>query len=159
MLLMQNVVLLATGRQVRPAISDSGQPGANRTYSTVTLEATPHDAQRLILAQKAGSLTAVLRGPADKTPLLSTTMDARDLFGMRPATRTAALEAPRAEMIIGGMGSGRAARDLISIAPFLTAPAPASPATAQPTAAVDPAIANAVQQLSQAAAPAPMELR
>jgi len=161
-LLMQNVLLLATGRQVRPAISDSGQPGVSRTYSTVTLEAAPADAQRLILAQKAGSLTAVLRGPSDKSPLLAATIDSRDLFGARTAARATG---PKAEVIVGGRGNGRMDRDLISLAPYLAPgagliPAPAAQGNAQPPgAALDPETAQAVSRLVEATKTAPMELR
>jgi pilus assembly protein CpaB len=159
LMLMQNVLLLATGRQVRPSIGENGQPGATRSYSTITLEATPHDAQRLILAQKAGTLTAVLRGPEDKEPLVAAAMDSRDLFGMRPPVRVASAAAatPRVEVIIGGQGGGKAEREMIAIAPFL-APAAAPPAM-PPAAKVDADAANALSQLMRAASPAQMDLR
>jgi pilus assembly protein CpaB len=163
-LLMQNVLLLATGRQVRPAITDSGQPGVSRTYSTVTLEAAPVDAQRLILAQKAGSLTAVLRGPSDKSPLLAATIDSRDLFGARTVARARAT-GPRAEVIVGGRSGGRMERDLISLAPYLAPGATLVPATGAqrnatpPAAALDRETAQAVSRLVEATKPAPMELR
>jgi len=163
-LLMQNVLLLATGRQVRPAVGDSQQPGVSRTYSTVTLEASPIDAQRLILAQKAGSLTAVLRGPNDKSPLLAATMDSRDLFGARPAA-VARAQGPRAEVIVGGRGGGRLERDMIALAPYLSGGAVPLPSGSQgrvsgpPTAALDKDAAQAVSQLLDATRTAPMELR
>jgi pilus assembly protein CpaB len=160
-LLMQNVLLLATGRQVRPAIADGGQPGVSRTYSTVTIEASPVDAQRLILAQKAGSLTAVLRGPSDKSPLMAATMDSRDLFGARAprATRSG----PRAEVIVGGRGGGRLDRDLISLAPYLStaAGAPSAPPTASaaaPAAPLDGEAARALARIMEVTQPAPMVL-
>jgi pilus assembly protein CpaB len=158
LVLMQNVLLLATGRQVRPSIGENGQPGATRAYSTITLEATPHDAQRLILAQKSGTLTAVLRGPEDKEPLVATSMDSRDLFGMRPPVRVAKAGTPdpRVEMIIGGRGS-KAEREMVAIAPFLQ-PA-AAPPSLPPTAKVEADAANAVSQLLRAASPAQMDLR
>jgi pilus assembly protein CpaB len=159
LVLMQNVLLLATGRQVRPTIGENGAPGATRSYSTITIEAAPRDAQRLILAQKAGSLTAVLRGPADKAPLVASSMDSRDLFGMRPPVRVASVAGaplPRVEVIIGGKG-GKADREMIAIAPFLT-PA-AAPPSMPPTAKIDSDAANAVSQLLRAAGPAQMDLR
>ena len=159
LVLMQNVLLLATGRQVRPSIGENGQPGATRSYSTITLEATPRDAQRLILAQKSGSLTAVLRGPDDKEPLVTASMDARDLFGMRPPVRVASVAGappPNVEMIIGGQG-GKAEREMIAIAPFL-APA-AAPPTIPPAAKVEADAANALSQLLRAASPPRPDLR
>jgi pilus assembly protein CpaB len=158
LVLMQNVLLLATGRQVRPSIGENGQPGATRSYSTVTIEASPHDAQRLILAQKSGALTAVLRGPTDKEPLLAASMDSRDLFGMRPVARVAKPGAPdpRVEMIIGGKG-GKAEREMVALAPFLTAAA--APPPAPSPAKSDADAANAISQLMRAAGPAQMDLR
>ncbi len=158
LVLMQNVLLLATGRQVRPSIGENGQPGATRSYSTITIEATPRDAQRLILAQKSGSLTAVLRGPEDKEPLVAASMDSRDLFGMRSPVRvaSAARASQNVELIIGGKG-GKAEREMIAIAPFL-APA-AAPPSMPPAAKVDADAANAISQLIRAASPAQMDLR
>jgi pilus assembly protein CpaB len=165
-LLMQNVLLLATGRQVRPAVGDAAQPGVSRTYNTVTLEASPVDAQRLILAQKAGSLTAVLRGPTDKSPLLAATMDSRDLFGARPAG-VARRSGPRAEVIVGGRGGGRLERDMIALAPYLAPGAVPVPQGMQqgagristpPAAALDKDAAQAVSQLLDAARATPMDL-
>jgi pilus assembly protein CpaB len=157
MVLMQNVLLLATGRQVRPTVGANGQPGATRSYSTVTIEATPHDAQRLILAQNAGSLTAVLRGPNDKEPLIAAAMDSRDLFGMRPAVRVAKASAPdpRVEIIIGGRG--KPDREMVAIAPFLQ-PALAAP-NMPPTAKVESDAAAAVSQLLRAATPTQIDLK
>ena len=164
-LLMQNVLLLATGRQVRPAITDSSAPGVSRSYSTVTVEASPLDAQRLILAQKAGSLTAVLRGPSDKSPLLAASMDSRDLFGARPVRVAGRVAGPNAEVIIGGRGGGRLERDLISLAPYLNSAAMLAPArpAAPPAASNDKAIereaAQAMARLVDATKTAPMDLR
>ena len=163
MVLMQNVVLLATGRQVRPSLGDAGQPGVTRSYSTVTIEASPRDAQRLILAQKAGSLTAVLRGPEDQTPLQAATMDSRDLFGLVAARRVARAPGPSAEVIIGGVGNGRLERDLVAIpaVPHLVPSIPAAAvAPTATTASAERAAANAVRELMQAAAaPVSMEVR
>lgn len=161
MVLMQNVMLLATGRQVRPSIGDNGQPGVSRSYSTVTIEAAPRDAQRLILAQKSGTLTAVLRGPEDQAPLTAGVMDSRDLFGAPVARRVARASGPKAEIIVGGR-SGKAERELMSIPDMIQqlAPAPrAAPAGAPPPSAMDTKAAEAVRQLLQAASPAPMEVR
>jgi pilus assembly protein CpaB len=168
MVLMQNVVLLATGRQVRPSIGDNGQPGATRSYSTVTIEASPRDAQRLILAQKSGTLTAVLRGPEDQAPLQAQVMDSRDLFGAAPVVkRVARSTGPQAEIIVGGKG-GKAERELVSLSGLLQSAAanntrvvPASevPAGAVPVSALDQKAAEAVRQFVQASGPVPMEVR
>jgi pilus assembly protein CpaB len=164
MVLMQNVVLLATGRQVRPSIGDNGQPGVSRSYSTVTLEASPRDAQRLILAQKSGTLTAVLRGPADQAPLQAAAMDSRDLFGVPAARRVARASGPTAEIIIGGKG-GKAERDLIPLLGLQQSLGAAAPVPgvagvkASTAAALDAKAVEAVNKLLQAASTAPMDVR
>jgi pilus assembly protein CpaB len=164
MVLMQNITLLATGRQVRPSIGDNGRPGASRSYSTVTVEASPRDAQRLILAQKSGTLTAVLRGPEDQAPLSAAAMDSRDLFGIAQVRRVARAPGAAAEIIVGGRG-GKAERDLI---PLLANPrlgaafAPTASGIgvkSSSAAALDEKAADAVNKLLQAATPASMEIR
>jgi pilus assembly protein CpaB len=132
-LLMQNVDVLATGRQVRPSITDGGTPGIGRAFSTITIETDTRDAQRLILAQKAGSITAVLRGPDDKDPLTAATIDAGSLFGeaaKAPVPRVARNSGPRVEVIVGG--GGRMAREMVSIA---AAPVVGASATRAPDVA------------------------
>ncbi len=131
-LLLQNVEVLATGRQVRPTVTDSGTPGVGRAFSTITIEATARDAQRIILAEKAGTITAVLRGPEDRDPLTATTMDMASLFGASAASngRRAARRGPTAEVIVGG--SGRMARELVA----LGAASPTEPAVASGRASI-----------------------
>jgi pilus assembly protein CpaB len=159
-LLMQNVEVLATGRQVRPTITDGGTPGVGRTFSTITIQTNAPDAQRLILAQKAGSITAVLRGPTDQTPLTASAMDASMLFGA-PATatgtRVARESGPRAEVIVGGMG--RMTREFVSLAAAGSAPpAPAPTARTEPAASsTDQATAQLLRQIIDANRPPPSE--
>lgn len=113
-LLLQNVEVLATGRQVRPTITDGGTPGVGRAFSTITIEATAHDAQRLILAEKAGAITAVLRGTEDREPLVAGTMDMASLFGSPKRVGSRAVRrGPTAEVIVGG--NGRMARELVAL--------------------------------------------
>jgi pilus assembly protein CpaB len=137
-LLMQDVEVLATGRQVRPTVIDGSRPGTGRTFSTVTVEASARDAQRLILAEKAGAITAVLRGAEDRDPLVASTMDVSALFGA-PASKRArrARVGPMAEVIVGGQG--RLARQMVPLGPPSAA---RSPAAALPLA-VPAAAANA----------------
>jgi len=59
--LLQGVLVLATGRETRPA--DNG--GDAQSYSTVTLDAAPEDVVKLVAARQAGTLTAILRHPED----------------------------------------------------------------------------------------------
>jgi pilus assembly protein CpaB len=157
-LLMQKVLILATGRQVRPSVADSDQPGVPRAFSTITIEATPEQAQRLILAQKSGTLTAVLRAPADSQPIVATAMDASTLLGGQKV-RAARGRGLTTEIIIGGRG--HLERELLAVAGATgsegarTAAAPA----AAPSQAANPSnTAAVVQDLIKAATP-PMEAR
>lgn len=60
---LQDVKVLATGTQVQPGkLNEDGKP---RSYTTVTLDATPEDARRIMAAREVGKLTALLRAPGD----------------------------------------------------------------------------------------------
>jgi len=64
--LLQGVKVIATGNQYTPTAGD--QPGSDKfglRYATVTLDVTPEDAERVVLARDSGTLTAVLRGRGD----------------------------------------------------------------------------------------------
>jgi pilus assembly protein CpaB len=103
-LLLQNVTILATGRQVRPSITSGAQTGVGRAFTTVTIEASPLDAQRLILAEKSGHLTAALRGAKDEDTIAAKVMDVRSLFSSgTPATIQHGIPL-RTEVIVGGKG-------------------------------------------------------
>jgi pilus assembly protein CpaB len=145
-LLMQNVNILATGRQVRPTVANGAQTGVGRAFTTITIEASPVDVERLILAQKAGSLTAVLRGNADAEPVTASTMDASELFGA-PAPRKGGARGPGPEMteiIIGGKGSAQ--RELLQMLGADRAIAAAPP----PTAALPPSTADVLRDFLKA---------
>ena len=62
MTLLQNVVVLATGRLTAgtPAV-----PEEEKRFSTVTVLALPEEAEMLTLAQELGTLTLLLRNPDD----------------------------------------------------------------------------------------------
>lgn len=99
--LMQDLSVLATGRQVRPGV-DETNPG--RYFTTITVEVTPEQAQRLIVAQRAGKLTAMLRHPDDRQPVGQRLHDVKSLLGLSteaplPAVRTGP------EVIVGGRGT------------------------------------------------------
>lgn len=96
--LFQGLLVLATGRQVRAGYDERG---AQRSFSTVTVEVEPEHAQRLVVAQRAGKLTAVLRNPDDSQRTARKAMDVRQLLGV-PAAAAAGIESP--QMIVGGLG-------------------------------------------------------
>lgn len=157
LVLMQNVLVLATGRQVRPTIGEGGQPGVGRAFTTVTIEASPNDAQRLILAQRTGSITAVLRGPDDKAPLLASAMDASSLFGIAEPARRAPDNSRRAEIIVGG--TGRMLRESLRLPALPAGAAAAAPALAarETPPASDVEAARVIREILQATRPVSAE--
>jgi pilus assembly protein CpaB len=64
--ILQNVHVLATGTQIANS-SSSDAKGASRSYSTVTFEVTPKEAEMLIFASQKGKLTLTLRNYEDST--------------------------------------------------------------------------------------------
>lgn len=60
--LLSGVMVLATGQTVTKTDDATGK---DRTFSTVTLEVSPLDADRVIVAKAGGRVTAVLRHPDD----------------------------------------------------------------------------------------------
>ena len=97
--LMQDVLVLATGRQVRAAHDEAL---AGRGYTTITVEVSPDQAQRLIVAQRGGRLTALLRNRDDRHAIAQRPLDIHDLLGVAPRRRSSA--GPGLEMIVGGRG-------------------------------------------------------
>lgn len=131
--LLQNVLVLATGRQVRPV---TDQQAGSRSYGTITVELPPHQAQQVVVAQRTGRITAVLRHPDDRRFEAAARMDLGQLFGHVESPSPT----PRGpQMIIGGLGrvrSGLGGNPGVPSGTALVA-APAVPAAA--TAAAIPA--------------------
>jgi pilus assembly protein CpaB len=75
---IQSVLVLAAGQRVT---TDSS--GEKRSYSTITLDTTPEEARRLIIAREAGKLTALLRNPQDKGAISNAKGDLGALFGLQ----------------------------------------------------------------------------
>lgn len=127
--LMQDLLVLATGRQVRPGGDD---PRLGRSFTTITVEASPEEAQRLIVAQRGGKLTAMLRNPEDRAALVRRVLDLPGLLGMAAAKPLAPVESGP-EIIIGGRGALKASFPLAATVPT---PTPMAAPTATPTATV-----------------------
>jgi pilus assembly protein CpaB len=105
---MQGLVVMATGKQLRPVLDE----GRNRGYSTLTVEATPHQAQRLIVAQRTGKLTAVLRNPNDQNALSSVAIDLSKLLDLQKPNES---KGATTELIIGGLGTLQKQKELNGI--------------------------------------------
>jgi len=107
--LVQNVAVLATGRQLKPGADES----ASRPFTSITVELSPEDATRLVVAQRAGRITALLRNPDDRFAVSSAPVDAHALLGTAPKSpvlsqRPGAPAGP--EVIVGGVGGLSAGR-------------------------------------------------
>lgn len=66
--ILQNVTVLATGRDTSGSMNLAMASGAQRkggSYSTVTLLVTPKEAEMLVFAMQKGRMTLTLRNPAD----------------------------------------------------------------------------------------------
>lgn len=98
--LMSDVTVLATGTAVTKYDPNHGEQGGQH-YATMTLDVTPQDADRILVAQSSGQLKAVLRHPDDHLANQTASMTARDLF----QHQAAALPTRSIEMIIGGGSS------------------------------------------------------
>jgi pilus assembly protein CpaB len=102
--LMQGVTVLATGRHVRPGVDD----GQGRTFTAITVEVDPVQAQKLVVAQRNGRLTAMLRHAEDRSTFLDQRLDVNALLGYAPKNPVAAAPMPQAnqpiEVIVGGSG-------------------------------------------------------
>lgn len=107
-LLMSDMLVLATGQDVRPrdygeAMQAQAAEGAEGTetnpdYDSLTLMVSPEQAARLALAQKVGSLRAVLRNAADKTATPQIAVSEHALF--------AGGDEAAIEYIVGGRSAG-----------------------------------------------------
>lgn len=97
--LLSNLEILATDQnQTR-----RDENGKERNFSTITMELSPQDAQRVIVAKQAGRLTALLRHPDDKAANPSGAMDPTVLLTGR--VRRANGERQGIEYLVGGGGS------------------------------------------------------
>jgi pilus assembly protein CpaB len=104
--LLQQVQVLATGTTTRRRTvrDESGmEQEVDEPFATVTLHVSPQDAQRIVLAGRAGALTAVLRNPRDDARLPDTALDTRALLPPIKAARRTKEES--IELIVGSGGS------------------------------------------------------
>lgn len=76
--LLSGVTVLATGQSITKTDDATGK---ERTFSTVTLEVSPLDADRIIVAKTGGRVTAVLRHPDDAVANSTRPLVASNLLG------------------------------------------------------------------------------
>ena len=87
---------------IRITVIRRDENGKERNFSTSTMELSPQDAQRVIVAKQAGRLTALLRHPDDKAANPSGAMDPTVLLSGR--VRRANGERQGIEYLVGGGG-------------------------------------------------------
>ena len=91
--LLENVTVRATGTTTQRELLARSQQGSpniqnNRSagsYNTVTLAITPRDAQRVVLAQQAGRIIALMRQP-DDAALYGGRLSSSEVFGLKTDT-------------------------------------------------------------------------
>lgn len=104
--LLQGVLVLATDTRTagEDPLSGAGAP----SYATVTLDAAPEDAVKLVAARQAGTLTAVLRGSNDHA---ATTKAARgDLASLLGVGRAPPPRSTKAQVIYGNANASSVSR-------------------------------------------------
>lgn len=99
--LMQNVSILATG--TRAVVEADGKDG-KRTFTTITLDASPEEAQRVLAAREVGNLSALLRAPGDNVLASGKRKDAMGLLGFSDAGELGDSGVP---VLYGGSGGLR----------------------------------------------------
>lgn len=119
--LLQNVLVLATGTHA--ATDGSDKEGKQRTFTTITLEASPEDAQKVLAAREVGKLAALLRAPGDAVRTSSERRDAMAMLGIGPDTR---LDSTVPVLYGGGNAASLSAAAPLR-APAAPAAAPAAP--------------------------------
>lgn len=120
--LLQNVLVLATG--TRAGTEGGGdKDGKPRTFTTITLDASPDEAQKVLAAREIGKLAALLRAPGDALRTPSERREAMALLGIGPDIRV--------ESSVPVLYGGNNANGLSGIAP-LRAAAPTERAASMP---------------------------
>jgi pilus assembly protein CpaB len=121
-LLMSRVLVLATGSRTLTSSQSAGDADDSASFSAITLQLSPVDAERLALAQRAGQVLPVLRKPGDEPTVSAGIRLARELFQAgHPAapgrSRQKALGGGplSLEVIAGGQGSVIAGRDSVPL--------------------------------------------
>jgi pilus assembly protein CpaB len=170
--ILQAVPVLATGKTTQKRVVPTGDGGSkevNMDFTTVTLQVLPSQAEEILMAQKLGVLTAVLRNPADAKTAKLDPLDetAFKRVAAAPHVNSGVRLTPYVEIITGGMGQGaqrfRAAQEDSPFAAMLgvgqrpialLAAAGAAPAAAP--AAPNAYNAQARMGISDPATPAPV---
>jgi pilus assembly protein CpaB len=104
--LLERVEVLATGEAVASDKVVSRRPVESvHGFSTLTILVTPEDAARVVLAQSTGTLSILLRSPADDGAATITTRSSKSLLARHHAGSSGEeTVAESIELIVGGSG-------------------------------------------------------
>lgn len=145
--MLQGVQVMATGQRS----VDDPKSGERRQYSTVTLDATPEQAQNVIVAREAGKLTALLRNPQDKLKTATSPKDMALLLGQADGGKTlSGLGDKQVPVLYGGRG-GKLPAEGLTLGQYTRAAQASETTDATISAANPPAIPAAILGAMQAA--------
>jgi pilus assembly protein CpaB len=143
--LLQAVQVMATGKTTQKRVirtATGSDQEVNMDFTTVTLKVNPAQAESVLMGQKLGQLTAVLRNPDDRHVPAPTVLD--ETTFKRVASAPAAGTGSYIEMYVGGFGSGavrsRAEQESSKPQPLSVRIDGIAPATAAATAPTPSAI-------------------
>ncbi|HWQ33857.1 MAG TPA: Flp pilus assembly protein CpaB [Blastocatellia bacterium] len=92
--ILQNVKVLASGNQLQTSAEGADNAPRAQSFSTVTLEVPPDQAQMLALALREGSLQLVIRNPNDRNEASVQPASLTTIFGSLPPEMRAAAASP-----------------------------------------------------------------
>jgi pilus assembly protein CpaB len=110
-LLLERVPVMATG----PALPTTSvvRPGEVESFGTITLLVSADDAARLVLAQRTGELTVILRGRGDQNPTQLKVRSSLALTDQNRAVR--GIPGSTVEVLVGGSGDLVPERRLLQV--------------------------------------------
>jgi pilus assembly protein CpaB len=79
--LLQNVIIIATGKTPMVPFSNNGDPNqeTDEQYQTITVAVLPQEAQKILLAKDSGSIVTLLRNRNDHNQLPASVMNYAEL--------------------------------------------------------------------------------
>ncbi|HJV76631.1 MAG TPA: Flp pilus assembly protein CpaB [Noviherbaspirillum sp.] len=134
--IIQSVTVLAAGQRQLAGATAADRRG----FTTITLDTTPEEARRIIVARETGKITALLRNPEDKNLIANSMDDLSGLFGGSESGIEIGVP-----VIYGGRGK------LPGDIPRLGAPVESSsaPIALQPPASITPGIVASASSKAQ----------
>ena len=109
--LLQNVIILATGTR---AGTEADVKQGTRTFTTITLDASPDEAERVLAAREVGKLSALLRAPGDNVRSGGARKDAMGLLGF---SDNAVAETGEVPVLYGGSGGIKGGGQRLNLTP------------------------------------------